>query len=110
MNKHEIINTKGWIIVKKFFKPEEIDHFKKWVALDKNHKGDLLSSPNLSKILTEPRILDLMKECLGSNELYYFGDSSFSINTKGYGFHKDSKDRKNPESIEFKDENYSLLR
>jgi hypothetical protein len=111
MNKKEEIDKNGWILIKNIFTPEEIDNLRNDVLKEKNHQGDLLSSQLLSKIITDERLLNIYKECLGSDTIYYFGDSSFSINRPGKGgFHKDSKDRDKKNSMEFKDVNYSLLR
>lgn len=110
MSLNEEINKNGWIIAKNVFSSKEINKFRELALKDANHKGDLLSSQFLAEVITDNRILDLVKECLGSESLYYFGDSSASINVKTSGFHKDSRDRENMDSPEFKDLGYSLLR
>lgn len=110
MTKKEQIDTYGWLLVKNVFTAEEIDVFRAYAENDKDHKGDLLSAEHLSKIISDKRIIDIFKECTGSEKLVYFGDSTLSYNTSLSGFHKDSKDRDNVDSVEFKDKNYSLLR
>lgn len=111
MTKKEEIDRNGWILVKNVFSTKEINILREEVLAEKNHLGDLLSSKLLSKTLIDQRLINIFKECLGSNSLYYFGDSSFSINREGKGgFHKDSKDRDKKDSKEFTDINYSLLR
>jgi hypothetical protein len=110
MTKKEEINKHGWIVVKNVFTPEEINLFREYAENDKSHNGDLLSADSLSKIITDKRILDIFKECTGKDKLVYFGDSTLSYNTSLSGFHKDSKDRDNVDSLEFKDKEYSLLR
>jgi len=111
MNKIEQIDKYGYILIKNVFSLDEIDNLRDIALNEKNHHGDLLSSKTLSKVLMDKRVLDIFKECLGSDTLYYFGDSSISINREGKGgFHKDSKDRDKKDSKEFKDVNYSLLR
>jgi hypothetical protein len=110
MSLHEEINKNGWVIAKNVFNSEEINQFREWALNDTNHKGDLLSSKTLSEVITDKRLLDIIKECLGTESLFYFGDSSVSINVRNRGFHKDSRDRENINSPEFKDIDYSLLR
>lgn len=110
MTRHEEINEKGWVLVKGVFTPEEIQQFRTFAEKDKNHKGDLLSAPHLSAVISDKRVIDVFKSCLGTDEIYYFGDSSCSINKEGSGFHKDSRERDNPESHEFTNPDYSLLR
>lgn len=107
--KHEIDNN-GWVIAKNVFSTEEINKFRELALKDTNHKGDLLSSQFLAEVITDKRLLDLVKECIESDTLYYFGDSSLSFDVKTSGFHKDSRDRENMDSPEFKDLKYSLLR
>jgi hypothetical protein len=110
MTKKEQLDKYGWILIKNFFTKEEITSYRNSAEKNKNHKGDLLSCKELNKVIYDTRILDILKECLDSETLYYFGDSSMSYNSEGNGYHKDSRDRKNKNSPEFKDLNYSLLR
>ncbi len=110
ITKKEEIDKKGWILVKNVFTSDEVNKLRELGKQDKNHKGDLLCSSLLSKALTDQRIIDIARECLGSDELYYFGDSCLSYNQNSKGFHKDSRDRGQLGSNEFKDENYSLIR
>ncbi|WP_179009399.1 hypothetical protein [Winogradskyella forsetii] len=110
MTKKEQIDKYGWMVIKNVFSNEEIETFREYAEKDKDHKGDLLSAKFLSKIITDKRIIDIYKESTGHNSLIYFGDSTLSYNTSLSGFHKDSRDRDNKESLEFKDKDYSLLR
>jgi hypothetical protein len=55
--------------------------------------GCLLSKKLLRDILFDRRILQLATEVLGTNELIYFGDSSYQIGTGLRGFHRDCIDR-----------------
>jgi hypothetical protein len=110
MTKKEQIDKHGWMIIKNVFTKEEINTFRDYAEKDKTHNGDLLSAKFLSKIILDDRIINIYKEATGHENLVYFGDSVLSYNTSLSGFHKDSKDRQNKDSIEFKDKNYSLLR
>jgi hypothetical protein len=105
------IDRNGYILIKNVFSTAEIDKIRADVIKEKDHEGDLLSSKLLASVIKDERILNIFKECLGSEELYYFGDSSLSINRAGKGgFHKDSLDRDKKDTKEFTDINYSLLR
>ena len=110
MAKKEQIDEHGWVIIKNVFTKEEINIFRDFAEKDKSHVGDLLSAEFLSKIILDDRIINIFKECTGNDKLVYFGDSTLSYNSHLCGFHKDSKDRHNKDSVEFKDKNYSLLR
>ena len=110
MKKKDQINKQGWMVIKNVFSKAEIDLFRDYAEKDKRHKGDLLSSEFLSKVILDERIINIFKECTGIDKLIYFGDSTLSYNSQLCGFHKDSKDRDKKDSVEFKDINYSLLR
>lgn len=110
MTKKEQIDQHGWLLIKNVFTSKEIDTFRDYAEKNKTHKGDLLSSKLLSKIILDERVISIFKESTGSENLIYFGDSALSYNTSLSGFHKDSKDRFKKDSIEFKDKSYSLLR
>ena len=110
MSLKEEINKNGWVIAKNVFSTQEINKFRELALKDAHHEGDLLSSQFLADVISDNRLLDIIKECLGTETLYYFGDSSISISRPGKGFHKDSRDRENVNSQEFKDLDYSLLR
>lgn len=110
MSLNKTINANGWVLIKNVFNNEEISKFRELALKDADHEGDLLSSQYLSPVITDKRLLDLIKECLKAESIYYFGDSSLSISRPGSGFHKDSSDRENVNSPDFKDPEYSLLR
>ncbi len=111
MTKKEQINKDGYILLKNVFTTEEIDIIRKNSLEEEGLIADLLSSAKLSSVLMDERILNIFKECLGSDSLYYFSDSNLSINKAGKGgFHKDSTNRHKKDSKEFTDINYSLLR
>jgi hypothetical protein len=111
MTKKEEIDKKGYILIKNVFSSEEIDIMRANAVAEEGLQGDLLSSDKLSSVMMDERILNIFKECLGSESLYYFADSNLSINKAGKGgFHKDSTNRHKKNSKEFTDINYSLLR
>lgn len=110
MNKKNEIDKNGWLLVKSVFSPEEIESFRALAIQSKDHQGDVLSHPKLKKVLMDERVLNIFKEALGSDSLFYFGDSLISINGPGGGFHKDSPGRMDKKSFEWKDPNYSVVR
>ena len=111
MTKKEEIDEKGYILIKNVFSTKEIDIIRKNALAEDGIKCDLLASDRLSSVMMDERILNIFKECLGSESLYYFADSNLSINKAGKGgFHKDSTNRHKKDSKEFTDINYSLLR
>lgn len=111
MTKKEEIDKNGYILIKNVFSSAEVDIMRKMALEEDGLQGDLLSSDKLSSVMMDERILNIFKECLDSEKLYYFADSSLSINRAGKGgFHKDSTNRHIKGSKEFTDINYSLLR
>ncbi len=110
MKKKEHLDEHGWMLVKNVFTKDEIELFREYTEKNKTHKGDLLSNDSFAKVITDSRIVNILKECLGGKPLYYFGDSTFTVDSKGSGFHKDSRDRKKKNSKEYADKDYPLLR
>lgn len=72
-------------------------------------KGDLFSKELLYKVLLDDRVLKLAREVLGSEELVYFGDSSYEIGKGSNGFHRDSVDRTDLNGPDWKGK-YTLVR
>lgn len=103
------LDINGWAVCKNLFTPSEIDDFRKYALDSRDFKSDLLSHPSLKKILLDERILNLTKEVLGNDEIYYFGDSTVSINPKKSGFHKDCVDRKDKTGRDWED-TYTVIR
>ena len=112
MTKHDTLNEYGWLIAKGVFSEEEIKEIREITLSEKNksHKGDLLSNPNLFHVISDARILDLARECLSNDEILYFGDSTYTIDTVGNGFHKDCRRRDDPTNPDYSDKDYSLIR
>lgn len=88
----------GYLVVKSIFTEEEIETLRSEVevfdqaAPSGQSKGDILSNSNieLSKIIYDPRILNIAKEILGEVPVY-FGDSTISIGSHHRGWHKDNR-------------------
>ena len=119
----------GYVLVPNVFSPSEIEQFRKLAyeqyEIDKSkkldfqlpnlptkakyNKGDLLSKEKLHPILLDDRMLTIAKTILGSNDLIYFGDSSYQIGTGLRGFHRDNIDRTDLNGPDWKGE-YTLIR
>ena len=56
--------------------------------------GCLLSKPKLYEILIDPRVIRFARDILGSEQIIYWGDSSYQIGDGNRGFHRDCVDRK----------------
>lgn len=57
-------------------------------------QGDLLSTPSVRHVLLDPRVLEVARELLGG-EPVYFGDSSMRIGKNGQrGWHRDNVNRR----------------
>jgi hypothetical protein len=122
-------DTEGYLLVRNVFKPEEIEHFRELAyeqyEIDKNkqlvfqlnninsqakyNQGDLLSKEKLNHVLLDDRILQIARTILGSEEIVYFGDSSYQIGTGLRGFHRDNIDRTDFNGPDWKGE-YTLIR
>ena len=123
-------DTDGYTLVKGVFSEAEIENIRKLVyeqfEIDKKNgltftlpnlptkaryaKGDLLSKEKLKNILLDDRILEIVKTVLGSEDVVYFGDSSYQIGQGLRGFHRDSIDRTNYTGLDWQGNDYSLLR
>ncbi len=119
----------GYVLVPNVFSASEIEQFRKLAyeqyEIDKSkkldfqlpnlptkakyNKGDLLSKEKLHPILLDDRMLTIAKTILGSNDLIYFGDSSYQIGTGLRGFHRDNIDRTDLNGPDWKGE-YTLIR
>lgn len=119
----------GFVLVKNVFSEEEINRFRKLVyeqyeidlqkklnfelknsaSQAKYVKGDLLSKEKLHPILLDDRILAIARSILRSNDIVYFGDSSYQIGTGLRGFHRDCIDRTDLTAPDWQTD-YTLIR
>jgi hypothetical protein len=104
------LHANGWVLVKSIFSEKEIDDIREKVYKSQNsgHKGDILSNPLLHEIVFDKRVLDILRE-LTADQLIYFGDSSYLVDNKSHGFHKDNPDRNDPTAPDWYGD-YSVLR
>jgi len=110
MTKKEHIDKKGWVLYKNVFTPDEIKAIRKKALVNSDNSTDLLSNKLLKDVLLDSRVTDIYAELLDVKELVYYGDSTFTTNIKGDGFHKDSRVRFNRKSDEWNGKEYSLIR
>ncbi len=119
----------GYLLIPKVFSESEIEQFRKLAyeqyEIDKSkkldfqlpnlptkakyNKGDLLSKEKLHPILLDDRILKIARTLLGSDDIIYFGDSSYQIGTGLRGFHRDNIDRTDMNAPDWKG-TYTLIR
>jgi hypothetical protein len=119
----------GYLLVRNVFTAEEIENFRKLAyeqyEIDKSkkldfqltnlnskakyNKGDLLSKEKLHHVLLDDRILQIARTILGSDDIVYFGDSSYQIGTGLRGFHRDNIDRTDLNGPDWQGE-YTLIR
>lgn len=71
--------------------------------------SDLATKPYLRWLITEPRILNMARSCLGPGPLIYFGDSGYQVGQGGYGWHRDNIDRQHAEGPDWEGD-YPLIR
>src|SRR4029450_7058211 len=86
----------GYQIVRDVYTADEIEAFRRDASESRGRGGDLLSNPRMRRPLTDGRMADVARKLLGDDEIVYAGDSSFTINSKQHGFHKDNADRSDP--------------
>lgn len=100
---------KGYAILPGFYSPEEIEGFRKAAFDSRGSGGDLLANPHLRQVLLDGRMIAVARKLLGTDDIAYTGDSSFTINGTQRGFHKDNADRLDPNAPDWEDR-YTQLR
>lgn len=102
--------TKGYGIVPGLFSVEEIEQFREAAYATRGSGGDLLANPRLRGVLTDGRLIAVARRLLGTDEIYYGGDSSFTINGTQRGWHKDNTDRTDKQGPDWTQGRYTQLR
>ena len=87
---------RGYAILPGVYPPEEIEALREAAYASKGYGGDLLANPRLRSVLTDGRMVAVARKLLGTDDLIYTGDSSFTINGTQKGWHKDNTDRIDP--------------
>ena len=101
----------GYTIVRDVYTPEEIKKFRAAATASQNRGvGDLLSNPLLRSALTDGNMVEIARRILGSDDIWYSGDSTYTINSGQRGFHKDNTDREDPNAPDWQNGRYTVLR
>ena len=100
---------RGYAILPGVYTPEEIEAFRQAAYASRGYGGDLLANPRLRSVITDGRMAAVARKLLGTDELFYSGDSSFTINGTQKGWHKDNADRVDPDAPDWADR-YTQLR
>ena len=101
--------TKGYQVIPGMYTPAEIESFRQATYKSQGVGGDLLSNPNTRGILTDGRMVEVAKKLLGTDDIIYGGDSSFTINGTQKGWHKDNTDRGDADAPDW-ESRYTQLR
>ena len=99
----------GYQIVRNVYSAAEIQALRDDAMETRSHGGDLLSNPRMARALTDGRMADVARTLLGSDEIVYAGDSSFTVNSSQHGWHKDNADRDDPNAPDWQGR-YTILR
>src|SRR5689334_12353667 len=100
----------GYQIVRNVYTREEIQRWREGAFATRGRgPGDLLSNPQMRDVLVDGTFVSIARQILGSDDIWYSGDSSSTINSKQRGFHKDNVDRKDPNGPDWQGR-YTILR
>jgi hypothetical protein len=99
----------GWQILRGVYTPEEIQKFRNGAYASKGIGGELLSRPLMRDAILDGKMVEVARQILGSDDILYAGDSSFTMNSKQNGYHKDNADRKDPNAPDWQGR-YTILR
>lgn len=99
----------GYQIIRGVYTPDEVQAFRDGAFASRGVAGDLLSKPLLRQALLDGKMVDVAQKLLGKEEIVYAGDSSFTINSKQHGYHKDNADRKDQNAPDWQSR-YTILR
>lgn len=100
---------RGYTILRGFYTQDEVAAFRKGAYESRGQGGDLLANPHLRQVLLDGRMIDVARKLLGTDDIVYMGDSSFTINGTQRGFHKDNTDRLDANAPDW-DSRYTQLR
>jgi hypothetical protein len=102
----------GYLVIRNAYTADEVAAMREEaIAHKESHKGDLLSHPTLSWVVSDRRMPDVARALLKRDDLVYYGDTSISIREGlgGGGWHKDNADRHDPEAPDWRSP-YTQLR
>jgi hypothetical protein len=99
----------GFAILHDVYTADEIARLREAAYASRGYGGDLLANPRLRDVVTDGRLVAVAQRLLGTADLVYTGDSSFTINGTQRGWHKDNTDRVDPNAPDW-DSRYTQLR
>ncbi len=88
----------GFAVLKGMYTKDEIQQIRQEAYDSQGYGGDLLANPRLAHVLTDGRMVAVAQKLLDTDDIFYGGDSSFTINGTQRGFHKDNADRHDPKA------------
>ncbi len=100
----------GYTIVRGVYSATQIEAFRQAAVATPAQHGDLLANPLLRSALVDGVFVDIARQILSSDDIWYAGDSSFTINSGQRGFHKDNTDRTDPNGPDWRNGRYTVLR
>ena len=101
--------ARGYAVIPGMYTLEEIEAIRHASYSSRGFGGDLLANPRLRSVVIDGRVVAVARKLLGTDDLFYGGDSSFTINGTQKGFHKDNADRVDPNGPDWEDR-YTQLR
>jgi hypothetical protein len=101
--------ARGYAVIPGMYTSEEIQALREAAYASRGFGGDLLANPRLRSVVLDGRLVAVARRLLGTDDLFYGGDSSFTINGTQKGFHKDNADRVDPNAPDW-DGRYTQLR
>ena len=98
----------GYVVRRRALGKDRLISYRRQILAGDTLPGDVLSSPGLGELVTDPAVVSMAGELLGAQPVY-FGDSNVSVRSTGRGFHKDNADRYDPGAPDWRDA-YPILR
>jgi hypothetical protein len=99
----------GYQVLPSVYTPEEVKQMRENAYASRGVGGDLLSKPLMRDTLLDGKMVEVARQILGKDEIVYAGDSSFTLNSKQHGYHKDNADRKDANAPDWQGR-YTILR
>lgn len=99
----------GFAILHNMYTADEIAALREAAYATQSSGGELLVREGLDGVITDGRLVKVAQKLLGTDEIFYCGDSSVTINSTGRGWHKDNTDRVDGDAPDW-DGRYTQLR
>lgn len=99
----------GYNVISGAYSAAEVQTFRDAISEAQGPSRDLLSRDVLRGFITDGKIAAVARTILGSDDLVYAGDSSFTRGNQQHGFHKDNADRDDPKAPDWQSD-YTILR